>query len=168
MIEAAVLVFFPVLMVFAAFSDAATMTISNRVSIALALGFAPIALLAGATSVDLVMHFLCGAAVFALAFAMFAFRIIGGGDAKLAAATALWLGWDTVGNYGLTTAVLGGFLSIGLLAARKCPMPEALLRREWIARLYHPQTGIPYGMALATAGLLVYPESLVWLKTVAA
>ena len=93
---------------------------------------------------------------------------IAGGDAKLAAATALWLGWDTVGNYGLTTAVLGGFLSIGLLAARKCPMPEALLRREWIARLYHPQTGIPYGMALATAGLLVYPESLVWLKTVAA
>ena len=159
MTEAAVTVFFPLLMVFAALSDVATMTISNRISLALVIGFVPVAI---------GMHFVCGLAVFALTFVMFSLGLIGGGDAKLASATALWLGWDVLMNYGLVTAVFGGALSIALLAIRKVPLPGLLLDRKWIARLHSPETGIPYGVALAAGGLVVYPESLVWLRAITA
>lgn len=166
MTEAAVLIFFPLLMAVAALSDATTMLISNRISLALALGFAPIAWLVGASPADIALHYSCGFAVFGMMFGMFAFGLIGGGDAKLASATAIWLGWDTILNYGLTTAMLGGFLSIGLLAARKLPLPQALVQREWIARLHDPKSGVPYGVALAVAGLMLYPESVVWTHAV--
>ncbi len=164
MTEVAVLGFFPVLMAFAALSDLSTMTISNRVSILLALGFAPVALLVGAP-LDLIgLHFLCGMAVLGLTFAMFAFRLIGGGDAKLAAATAIWLGFGGLMSYGLVSALAGGVLTIALLALRRAPLPKALSSREWIARLHNPESGVPYGVALAAAGLLIYPDSLVWLR----
>jgi prepilin peptidase CpaA len=168
MTEAAVLIFFPVLMVYAALSDAATMKISNMTTLALAAGFAPIAFMAGATPMDMAWHLTCALAVFVLTYVLFGFRLIGGGDAKLASATALWLGWDAIANFGVTASIIGGFLTIGLFAARKLPLPAALLRREWIARLYNPTSGVPYGIALAAAGLLVYPESLVWLKAASA
>jgi prepilin peptidase CpaA len=168
MTEAAVMIFFPLLMVFAALSDVATMTISNRISIALAIGFVPVALLVGAPLDAIGMHIVCGLGVFVLTFAMFSFGLIGGGDAKLASATALWLGWDVLMNYGLVTAIFGGFLSVGLLAARKLPLPRSLLERKWIARLHNPETGIPYGVALAAGGLVVYPESSVWLHAITA
>ena len=168
MTEAAVTVFFPLLMVFAALSDVATMTISNRISLALVVGFVPVALLVGAPLDAIGLHVACGLAVFVLTFAMFSLGLIGGGDAKLASATALWLGWDVLMNYGLVTAVFGGALSIALLAGRKVPLPRLLLDRKWIARLHSPETGIPYGVALAAGGLVVYPESLVWLRAVTA
>ena len=47
MLEVAALVFFPALMAYAAASDLLTMTISNRVSIALVVGFAGVALACG-------------------------------------------------------------------------------------------------------------------------
>ncbi len=166
MTDAAVMIFFPVLMVFAALSDTATMMISNRVSIALALGFIPIALLVGASPMDVLLHLSCGLAIFLLTFVLFSFRILGGGDAKLAAATAIWLGWDVIANYGVLTSIIGGFLAMALLAMRKLPLPASLLQQEWIARLHNPQSGIPYGVALAAAGLIVYPESLIWLRAI--
>ena len=168
MTEAAVTVFFPLLMVFAALSDVTTMTISNRISLALVIGFVPVALLVGAPLDAIGMHFVCGLAVFALTFVMFSLGLIGGGDAKLASATALWLGWDVLMNYGLVTAIFGGALSIALLAIRKVPLPRLLLDHKWIARLHSPETGIPYGVALAAGGLVVYPDSLVWLRAITA
>jgi len=168
MTETAVMGFFPILMAFAALSDLCTMTISNRVSLLLVAGFAPVALLVGAPPAEIGLHYLCGAAMLALTFAMFAFRLIGGGDAKLAAATAVWLGFDGLMNYGLVSALAGGALTLALLGMRKFPLPAALSKREWIARLHSPETGIPYGVALAAAGLAIYPDSLVWLRAVGA
>jgi prepilin peptidase CpaA len=161
-----VLGFFPIVMVFAALSDVTTMLISNRLSITLAVGFIPVALLVGAPLDVIGMHLLCGLAIFVITFAMFSFRLIGGGDAKLAAATAIWLGWEGLMNYGLLSAMVGGALTLTLLFFRKVPLPSAFSSREWIARLHHPTTGIPYGVALAIAGLVIYPESLVWLRAI--
>jgi prepilin peptidase CpaA len=31
---------------------------------------------------------------------------------------------------------------------------------RWIARLHAADTGVPYGIALAVAGLLVYPKTI--------
>ena len=168
MTDVLVIGFFPIVMAFAALSDVATMLISNRLSLALAVGFIPLALLVGAPLDAIGMHLLCGVAILALTFAMFSFGLIGGGDAKLAAATAIWMGWDGILNYGLLSAIVGGMLTLALLLMRKFPLPAALSSREWIARLHHPETGIPYGVALAIAGLVSYPESLIWLRAVTA
>ena len=80
-----------------------------------------------------------GAAVLALTFALFGFGWIGGGDAKLAAATALWLGFDTLMEYFLVASIAGGGLTLAILALRKLPLPAIALRWDWLSRLHHPE-----------------------------
>ena len=168
MIEVAVMVFFPVLMAFSACSDLFTMTISNRVSIALVVGFFPLAFILGVPSMTVLSHLSCGAAVLVLTFCFFSFGWVGGGDAKLAAATAIWLGWENLMEYGLVAAIFGGVLTLALIAVRRWPLPGALMRRAWIARLHDEKSGIPYGIALAAAGLVLYPHTQVWMRAIAA
>ena len=98
-ISAISLLLFPALMAFAASSDLLTMTISNRVSLALVPGFAVLAFAIGMSGQELLSHVGAGLAVLAVTFTFFACGWIGGGDAKLAAATALWLGFDQLLNY---------------------------------------------------------------------
>lgn len=163
MLVIAVLVLFPLLMAFAAASDFLTMTISNWVSIALVLGFAVVALASGMPPQTLLgFHLACGAAVLVVTFALFAFGWIGGGDAKLAASTAVWLGWAKLFDYGLSASVLGAALTFGILALRKWELPPSLARRGWAVRLHTAGNGVPYGIALAVAGLALYPETAIW------
>ena len=89
MLDLAALVIFPALMAYAAASDLLTMTIPNRVSLALVISFAAFAVFGGLSWDAVLMHVAAGALVLAVCFGMFAFGWIGGGDAKLAAATAL-------------------------------------------------------------------------------
>jgi prepilin peptidase CpaA len=98
---------------------------------------------------------------------MFSLGWIGGGDAKLAAATALWMGWSLILDYGATAAIFGGVLTLALLSARMAPLPAALERHAWIERLHNLKTGVPYGIALAAAGLAQYPHSQIWAAAVA-
>jgi prepilin peptidase CpaA len=163
MLQTATLLFFPALMVFAAFSDLLTMTISNRVSIALAILFIGLAVAIGLTAAEIAGHLASGALILALGFGAFALGWIGGGDAKLAAATAIWLGFDHLGEYALVASLLGGVLTLLILALRHWPILSTLMNLAWIKRLHDPGTGIPYGIALASAGLLLYPESAIWL-----
>ena len=93
-LDIARLLLFPALMAFAAASDLLTMTISNRVSLALAAGFLVLALASGMGLHDILSHFGAGAAVLAGAFVCFAMGWLGGGDAKVAAGAALWFGFD--------------------------------------------------------------------------
>ncbi len=167
MLQITTLVFFPAVMAFAALSDLFTMTISNRVSIALCLVFLPFALLAGLSLADIGLHLACGFGVLVVTFTMFAMGWIGGGDAKLAAATALWIGWDRLLDFGTESALIGGALTLTILAVRQVPLPRFALTVEWIMRLHERDTGIPYGIALAAAGLLVYPQTMLWTAAVA-
>ena len=167
MLDSAILVFFPILMAFAACSDLFTMLISNRVSVALVIGCLPLAFFVGMPMDMMLLHYSCGVAVLAITFAMFCFGWVGGGDAKLAAATAIWVGWDHIMEYALLTAILGGFLTLALLAVRRWPLPGILVRQHWIARLHDEKCGIPYGIALAAAGLMIYPETAIWLRHIA-
>lgn len=162
MLQATTLLFFPVLMAFAALSDLFTMTISNRISIALVAVFVPFAWLVGLSGSDILIHLACGLGVLVLTFGMFAFGWIGGGDAKLAAATAVWVGWAHLGEYGLYSTFLGGMLTLALLAMRGMPMPLFALRYPWVSRLHDQASGVPYGIALAIAGLIIYPQTGVW------
>jgi prepilin peptidase CpaA len=151
------LILFPALMAYAAASDLITMTISNRVSLALIAGFFAIAVVIGMAPMQIGMHVLAGFVVLCITFACFAMGWIGGGDAKLAAATALWFGFDQMLDYLLLASVFGGALTLGLLQFRRYPLPGTWVYPDWITRLHHHKTGVPYGIALAAAALLVYP-----------
>src|SRR5258708_12771461 len=91
--DAVRLMLYPALMAFAASSDLLTMTISNRVSLILIAGFAALALVSGMHMTDVLLHVAAACIVLVVAFGFFTQGWIGGGDAKLAAATALWLGF---------------------------------------------------------------------------
>jgi prepilin peptidase CpaA len=98
-------------------------------------------------------------AVLAVTFVFFARGWIGGGDAKLAAATALWLGLDHLMAYALYASIFGGILTLAIIRFRLMPLPQALAKREWVMRLHKVDGGVPYGIALAAAALLIYPDT---------
>jgi prepilin peptidase CpaA len=97
--------------------------------------------------------------VLATTFVFFARGWIGGGDAKLAAATALWFGFGHLLDYLLYASIFGGVLTLALLQFRNLPLPAVLTRQAWIKRLHDRAGGVPYGIALAAAALAVYPKT---------
>jgi prepilin peptidase CpaA len=153
------LLFFPGLMAFAAFSDLFTMTISNRLSLALAGGFAVLTVVSGMPLPAIGMHIGAAALVLVVSFVLFTQGWIGGGDAKLAAATALWFGFDHLLDYLIYASLFGGVLTVALLQFRRWPLPAPLARQTWIQRLHEQSGGVPYGIALAAAALVIYPQS---------
>ena len=159
------LMLFPALMAFAAASDLFTMTISNRVSLALAAGFLILALLSGMELHDLLSHVGAGAAVLAVAFACFAMGWVGGGDAKVAAGAALWFGFGHLLDYLVCASLFGGALTLLLLQFRQWPLPSPLTGQAWLLKLHAKESGIPYGIALAIGALMIYPETE-WIKAV--
>jgi prepilin peptidase CpaA len=157
------LLLFPAMMAFAASSDLLTMTISNRISLILIAGFFALACVSGMSLHDVFCHIGAALAVLAVTFVLFARGWIGGGDAKLAAATALWLGFDHLTEYLLYASVFGGVLTLALIRFRLMPLPAALAEQDWIKRLHRLDAGVPYGIALAAAALLIYPDTG-WMK----
>ncbi len=153
------LMLFPALMAFAASSDLLTMTISNRVSLILAGGFLVLALVSHMSMMDVLSHFGAASIVLVVAFGFFSRGWIGGGDAKLAAATALWLGFEHLLPYLVYASLFGGALTLLLIQFRLAPLPAVLARQAWVQRLHEKNGGIPYGIALAAAALAVYPET---------
>lgn len=160
--EFGLLILFPFLMAYAAASDLLTMLIPNRISLALVLGFVLLAVSGLMSLNEIGLHVGAAALVLTATFTLFAFNVIGGGDAKLAAATALWLGFDGLLDYLLAASVLGGLLTLALLAARSHPLPGRLARLPFALHLHDRKTGIPYGIALAAAALLVLPDTTLW------
>ena len=153
------LLLFPALMAFAASSDLLTMTISNRLSLALTGSFFLLTLVTGMSLPVIGMHLAAAALVLVVSFGFFSQGWIGGGDAKLAAATALWFGFDFLLDYLVYASLFGGALTLVLIQFRKLPLPGPFARQPWILRLHEAGGGIPYGIALAAAALTVYPKT---------
>jgi prepilin peptidase CpaA len=147
--DAVRLLVFPALMAFAASSDLFTMTISNRVTLALVGGFVAMAFISGMSPSDVLAHAGAAATVLAVTFLFFARGWIGGGDAKLAAATALWFGFDHLVVYLLYASVFGGALTLAMIRFRMMTLPQVFADQEWVKRLHRPDGGVPYGIALA-------------------
>jgi prepilin peptidase CpaA len=158
---------FPLLMAFAASSDLLTMRISNRLVLVTVVGFFVLALAAGLPFEVIGMNVACAVAVLAVGFAFFAFGWIGGGDAKLAAATTLWLGFGMMLPYVVMASLLGGALTMAILAARRWPLPQRWQKIAWLDRLHDKKSGVPYGIALAAAGLLLYSDTAIFQHFVA-
>lgn len=164
MLEYPLLLVFPIAMVFAAAMDLMTMTIPNRISLALVAGFlllAPFSALG--LKYILVNHVLIGVAVLAIGIAMFSAGLMGGGDAKLIAAGALWIGYERLLEYVLSISIAGGVLALAILVYRQYVPSSAIARPDWAARLHQQGTGIPYGIAIAAAALLTFPTTRLYL-----
>jgi prepilin peptidase CpaA len=153
------LLLFPALMAFAASSDLLTMTISNRISLALAGGFLMLALVTGIGFAAFGWHLAASALVLMIAFGCYSRGWIGGGDAKLAAATALWFGFTYLMDYLIYASLFGGALTLLLIQFRHLPLPHIFAQQKWIQRLHEKGGGVPYGIALAAAALVVYPKT---------
>lgn len=159
MLEYALLLIFPLAMAYAGAMDFFTMTIPNRISLALIAGFVVVAAVSRPSLAALQGHVGAGALMLVVGIGMFALGWLGGGDAKIMAAASLWIGFDHLLPYLLYVAVCGGVLSLLILAYRGLPLPATLYGQPWATRLHDKEGGIPYGIALAAAGLWVYPST---------
>lgn len=159
MLDTLLLFCFPLLLSLAAGWDVSSYTIPNWLNGALVILFFPIALIAGLDMNALGLHAAVGAGLLILGIALFAGRVIGGGDAKLLAAAGMWLGPTALLPFLFVTALAGGVLTIGIIFFRRLPLPAGLMRIDAVSRLHDAGGGIPYGVALAVAGLMAFPDS---------
>lgn len=163
MIAYPLLLVFPIAMAFAAANDLFTMKIPNKISMVLVAAFCAAVLVIGMPWQTALMHIGVGAGALAFGFMLFSVNLLGGGDAKLMAAGALWMGLDHVFPYLIYITFFGGMLSLIILFYRRFipamnwPLPE------WAHKLHASGTGIPYGLAIAAASLMLYPATA-WFK----
>jgi prepilin peptidase CpaA len=157
--ELLILTVFPGAMALAAASDLFTMTLPNRLVLALVLFFFMMAPLVGLGWSDVGLHVALALLALAGTCSLFSFGWMGGGDVKLFAATCLWLKPETLISYSVYAGLIGMALALALVLWRKMPLPAMLSSQDWMVRLHSPKEGVPYGIALAAAGLLVYPQS---------
>jgi len=162
-LQSLLLLLCPALVIVGGVHDLVTYRIPNWISLALMAVFvvtAGVALAGGTPLSTIGLHVAVGTVALVIGFAMFTFGWIGGGDAKLFASAALWIGWPAAGTYAASTAIAGGALSIFILALRSAPARAYLpTGPAWFARLSEPKAGIPYGVAIAFGALMAFPES---------
>ena len=61
--------------------------------------------------------------------------------------------------YLVYASLFGGALTLLLLQFRVAPLPAMLAGHQWVQRLHRKDGGVPYGIALAAAALVVYPDT---------
>lgn len=159
MYSAIVFIVLPACLVLAALTDFLEMTIPNWISLLLIGAFVLIAPFSGLSLLELGWHLAAALLVFVGCFSLFALNVMGGGDAKLLTAAALWFGFNhSLFEFLVYTGYLGGLLTIVVM----------LLRSNWdklaTVGVRLPQTlmvakKIPYAIAIGGAGLLAYPSS---------
>ncbi len=145
-------------MLAASISDLTTMTIPNWISLVLIAGFFVSSIVVQQGWSLFGTQILVGLTFFFIGVAMFAMGWMGGGDAKLMAATSLWFVWGDMVYYLIYTALAGGLLALFLMFGRSF-MPVRLLTTDWMLRLFKDEKKMPYGLALAFGGLMTFPQS---------
>jgi len=151
---------FAAAMITAMITDLLSMTIRNRVSIGLAAGFIILAPFSGLPLADYGWHLLAGGLMLGITFVLFCLRTMGGGDAKIIAATTLWFGFHpALADYVVKFSLIGGVLTLLIILYRLMPRPAHADRYVFLERLSRKDVGIPYGIALGAAGLWSFPLS---------
>ena len=151
---------FVVLTIWGMWSDLTTLSIPDTVSIGLTLAFLAAAQLAGVPLAGIATHLGIGAVVFVLGALLFFLGAFGGGDVKMLAAVAVWAGWPLVLTYIIWVALLGGLLAGILLIYRR--LPDVVSGDGWAKRLHRRDGGIPYGLAIGVAGLVLLTRITWW------
>jgi len=142
-----------------AYGDVRTRRIPNALAVAIAmLGMVRMILVHDPVAAGQTLA--AGTAVFAAAFLLFSRGIVGGGDAKLVAATALLIGYHDLFGFFFLMSLCGAALALAILARD--------MLGPWLWRLsHHPamppvataaapmRSTVPYGAAIAAAGVIV-------------
>lgn len=150
---------FPAALLIAAANDLYEFKVPNWISIALFVAYLAAGPALGASASVMVGGLIAGAAALAAGFALFAFRIFGGGDAKLLAAIAPWIGVSGAAPALFNIAFAGGAVAIALMAFRKAPPLAAYADAPWVMRLYERKGDIPYAVAIAAGALMTFPHA---------
>ena len=134
------------LLVVAAVIDVRTFTISNRLTLAVAL-LAPLYWLSIGLAPwpGVAIQIAVAAVVFLLMAGAFYAGMMGGGDVKLAAALALWFPPAATSKFIVLMSLAGGVLTLGLVVWHRAK------RREG-----RPE--IPYGVAIAVGALAILAQ----------
>jgi prepilin peptidase CpaA len=153
---------FVFLMLAAAVSDLRWFKLPNWLVVAVAVLFFPAALATGMNFGLSLWHVLASLLVLLGGFALFSAGFLGGGDAKLLAAVALWLGWADLPMFLLYTALAGGALAVAMLVWEVVRThfeitgnPESSLMR----RLTSLRPDLPYGVAIAAGACITLPHT---------
>lgn len=140
---------FTVLLLVAVVADARTYRIPNWISIALLALFVVAVAVSGKPPMDFWPHLAVGAGVLAVGYALYLFTGMGAGDAKLAAAAALWAGIS--GLYLLTFALA---LAMSLLALTLVVVRRALPAGESSRpKVFQKNAPVPLGVAIGLAAV---------------
>jgi len=155
-----VAILFVALVAFAAYTDATSFRISNRITTGLAALY-PAWVVSSPIPVDWTAALAVAGGVFAVGFALFAAKAVGGGDVKLLAAAALWAGPGMILDFLLVAAITGGALALVMATgarfsvARVCEMCGAVPLRDAVLG-----SAVPYGIAIATGALVCIAPTL--------
>jgi len=134
------------LLLWAGIEDVHRRTIANAKNAAIAL-LAPLWWVAAGLSPwpDMAVQIAIGAAMLFLFALAFRFGMMGGGDVKMIAALALWFPWSRFLELLVAMSLAGGAITILML-----------IERRWKGG----DVEVPYGVAIAIAGLLALREPL--------
>jgi prepilin peptidase CpaA len=108
------------------------------------------------------LHVPLVAAALIVAFALCSFGWIGGGDAKLFAATCLWFEPEAILIYSLYAALIAGMLTLLIIFLRNMPLLSMLSGKGWLVRLHEPRGGIPTVSPWPRRDSLSTPTRLSW------
>ncbi|WP_297512864.1 prepilin peptidase [uncultured Caulobacter sp.] len=158
-IQIPLLLIFPALAIVGALKDLTSYTIPNWISLALIAAFVPAALVSGAPLGQIGLCLAVGFVGLLMGMGMFAAGWIGGGDGKLFAVCALWLGWPAALPFMLYTGLAGGALTFAILALRSGWLAPAVAGGPaWLRKLGAEGGDLPYGVAIAIGALVAFPQ----------
>lgn len=144
-------------MIYAGVVDVRSFQVPNWIPVVMVVAFFPAAIAKGLDAAAIIRHLGAGAAALAVGIVL-ALRWMGGGDAKLLAASAVWVGGSWLLAYALLVSLMGGVVALLLIAFRKTPLPSRLGEIGWVRRLHSEDQGIPYAVAIAAAALILFPR----------
>ena len=136
------------LTMWAAVNDLRCFRIPNRIPVALVVTGTVWVLLSGS---DTLHHLAAAVGMLAIGFGLYAARLFGAGDAKLMSALALWLGPVMSVGFFFQTAIFGAILGLFWLRTRRV---RTVLVGLGFDIAPEPPRYIPYGVAIAMAGLV--------------
>ncbi len=154
----------PAAWIVAALNDIKALRIPNWISIALIASYPVAGLLAGISLGDIGLNLLLGVVVLFMGMGLFAFKILGGGDAKLIAASVPWVGMSALWIFLFKVALIGGLVAVALMMFRKSPLLPVYAQAPWILKLHQSGQQIPYGIAIAGGGLWTLPQTQIFLS----
>jgi len=100
---------------------------------------------------NLMAHLLIAFVVYLICGGLFAAKMLGGGDAKLAAVIFLWAGLHLSGSAAILISVTGASVALISLATQRTNPQHRLAAVRTLA-LFSGARGVPYGVALAVGG----------------